>query len=237
MTKFRWLLSCCLLALAGGSAQAQGLDPREKELPRPDPDQTWKKLGDDLWFDPAKREAVILAKVVLRDGPLEHLLCLKGTKEHEAVLATAAEARAIHAALLLTKAEPGHPAKFVPKYEPPTGSKVRIRLQWTDEKKEKRTADARTWVKSLKTEKPVDIDWVFAGSLIVEDPRTKKPFYAAAEGDYFTVANFGSSILDLPFPSSSSDEERQFVAFTNHIAPLGTWVFMHMGPVAVDAKP
>lgn len=209
----------------------QALDPREKELPRPEPEKSWKKLGDDLWFDAEKREAIILAKVVLRDGPLEHLLCLAGTKEHEAILATKAEARAIHAGLLLTKAEPGHPVRFVPKFEPPAGSKVGIKLEWADEAGQKQSTDAKNWVQNLKTEKPVEIDWVFAGSLIVEDPRTKKPFYAAAEGDYITVANFAGAILDLPIPSSASDEERQFVAFTKNIAPLGTWVFMKLGPV------
>lgn len=224
-------LTLGLSMLGTHAAFGQALDPREKELPRPEPEKAWKKLGDDLWFDAEKREVIILAKVVLRDGPLEHLLCMTGTKEHEAILATKAEARAIHAGLLLTKAEPGHPVRFVPKFEPPAGSKVGIRLDWTDAAGKKQTADAKTWVQNLKTEKPVEIDWVFAGSLIVEDPRTKKPFYAAAEGDYITVANFAGAILDLPISSSASDEERQFVAFTKNIAPLGTWVFMKLGPL------
>jgi len=217
--------------ISAGFCSGQALDPREKELPRPEPDKAWKKLGDDLWFDAEKREVIILAKVVLRDGPLEHLLCMTGTKEHEAILATKAEARAIHAGLLLTKAEPGHPVRFVPKFEPPAGSKVGIRLEWTDMAGKKQAEDAKTWVQNLKTEKPIEIDWVFAGSVIVEDPRTKKPFYAAAEGDYITVANFAGAILDLPISSSASDEERQFVAFTKNIAPLGTWVFMKLRPI------
>lgn len=222
--------------IASGMCSGQALDPREKELPKPEPDKAWKSIGNDLWFDAAKRELIILTKVVLREGPLEHLLCLNGTKEHEAILATAAEARAIHAGLLLTKAEPGHPVKFVPKFEPPAGTKVRIRLEWTDADGKAQTADARTWVQNLKTEKPIDTDWVFAGSLIVEDPRTKKPFYAAAEGDYITVANFAGAILDLPISSSASDEERQFVAFTKNIAPQGTWVRMKLSPVSVETK-
>jgi len=205
-------------------------EPVQKEIPRPKADPAWKSLGESLWFDPARRELVILAQVVLREGPLEHLLCLRGTKEHEAILATAAEARAIHAGLLLTKAEPGHSVRFEPKFEPPTGSRMKIQLQWTDDKNQPKSADAKTWVKNLKKEQPIEIDWVFGGSMIVEDPRTKKPFYTAAEGDYFTVANFASAILDLPVPSSASDAERQFVAFTQNIAPLGTWVYMRLAP-------
>ena len=222
------------LALLGLTCLSPGMaqDTAQKEIPRPKADPAWKSLGESLWFDPASRELVILAQVVLREGPLEHLLCLRGTKEHEAILATAAEARAIHAGLLLTKAEPGHPVRFDPKFEPPAGSKIKIQLHWTDDKNQPKTADAKTWVKNLKKEQPIEIDWVFGGSMIVQDPRTKKPFYTAAEGDYFTVANFASAILDLPVPSSASDAERQFVAFTQNIAPLGTWVYMRLAPKA-----
>ena len=68
------------------------------------PDPAWKALGPSLWFDPVNRHLVLRARVVLREGPLEHLLCLKGTKEHEAILATDAAPRRIHAGLLLTGA-------------------------------------------------------------------------------------------------------------------------------------
>ena len=69
---------------------------------------------------------------MLREGPLEHLLCLKGTKEHEAILATDAQPRQIHAGLLLTGAEPGHPVRFLPKFEPPAGNADRDRAALED---------------------------------------------------------------------------------------------------------
>lgn len=223
------ILSLALFISSGFSISAQ--ENKSKDLPAPQPEKAWKQLGESLWFDAANRELIILGQVVLREGPLEHLLCLRGTKEHESILATRAEARAIHAGLLLTKAEPGHSVKFDPKFEPPTGSKIRIMLEWTDADGKKQSSDARNWVRNFKTNKPIDIDWVFGGSLIVEDPRTKKPFYAATEGDYFTVANFASAILDLPVPSSASDAERQFEAYSPHVAPMGTWVWMKLKPV------
>ncbi len=222
-------LSLLLLAISFTGTPAQENKP--KDPPPPSADNSWKPLGKDLWFDAARRELVILTQVVLREGPLEHLLCLKGTKEHESILATSAEARAIHAGLLLTNAVPDHPVRFQPKFEPPAGSKIRIQLKWTDDKNQQRSAEARNWVRNFKTNKPIEIDWVFGGSLIVEDPRTKKPFYAATEGDYFTVANFASAILDLPVPSSASDAERQFEAYTPNVPPLGTWVWMHLSPL------
>ncbi len=62
------------------------------------PDPAWKKLGKDLWFDPAARRLILRTRVCLRDGYLEHLLCAKNTKEHESILVTEAPPRLIHAA-------------------------------------------------------------------------------------------------------------------------------------------
>src|SRR5262245_60640669 len=74
------------------------------------PDAGWKKLGRSIWIDPKSKHLYLRARVVLREGYLEHLMCSKGTKEHEAILATDAVPHEIHAALLATGAEPGKPA-------------------------------------------------------------------------------------------------------------------------------
>ena len=153
---------------------------------------------------------VVRARVVLREGVLEHLMCKKGTKEHEAIVATDAAPKAIHAALLLTGAEVGHPVQFVPKFEPPAGTALAIEFLWRQDGQLKRS-DAREWVWDEKTKAPLRIDWVFAGSLLYEDPVTKKPAYAADEGDLITVANFASAILDLPIVSSANDADRGFI--------------------------
>src|SRR5919107_197318 len=121
------LVLATLLALSGAS--------RDDPPPKSDTfqaDPSWKPLGPSLWFDPARRRLILRAQVVLRDGFLEHLLCLRHTKEHEAILATDASPRLIHAGLLLTGAEPGHPVRFLPKFEPPTGSPIAIDLEWTE---------------------------------------------------------------------------------------------------------
>jgi hypothetical protein len=192
---------------------------------------TWTALGrgQDLWFDRQSKRVIARAKVVLREGMLEHLLCLKGTKEHEAILATEAVPNEIHAALLLTGATPGHPVRFEPKFEPPAGSAIGIELSWIDDGKLKK-ADAREWVRDEKLKAPLAIDWVFAGSYLYEDNVTKKTHYAADDGDMITVANFGSAILDLPIASSASDSERVYVTNTDRIPRLGTEVFMTFFP-------
>jgi hypothetical protein len=167
--------------------------------------------------------------VVLREGILEHLMCVKGTKEHEAILATDAPPRLIHAALLLTGAEVGHPVQFQPKFAPPAGTPIAIELRWQQDGKLQKS-DARQWVWDEKTKKPLAIDWVFAGSILDEDPITKKPRYGADDGDLFTVANFGTAILDLPMASSANDADRTFSARTEKIPPLGTEVFVVLSP-------
>jgi hypothetical protein len=206
--------------------------PDEAPPPQADPfkpDPAWKRLGPSLWFDPGAKRLVIRARIALREGPLEHLLCLKGTKEHEAVLATEAPPRLIHAGLILTGAQQGQPVRFQPKFSPPTGSPIAIEVQWLDHGKT-RTADARQWVKDERRGKTLTKDWVFAGSELIDDPVSKKRIYAADEGDLITVANFSSAILDLPFASTANDAERSFVANTAQLPPRGTMVTMFLRP-------
>jgi hypothetical protein len=223
------IASLLLAAAALFGPGSPPLEPPTAAHPTLDPEPGWKPLGQSLWFDPAGRRLILRARVVLREGPLEHLLCLKGTKEHEAILATDASPRQIHAGLLLTGAEPGHPVRFLPQFEPPTGTPIAIEVQWKDQGKP-RQADALSWVRDEKAGKPPAKGWVFAGSELVTDPASKKTFYAADEGDLITVANFASAILDLPFASSASDADRVFTANTPALPPLGTEVFLILRP-------
>jgi hypothetical protein len=217
-------LGLLILAQANGALAAKEQPKAEAVLPDP----SWRALERSIWFDPKTRRLHLRARVVLRDGYLEHLMCSKGTKEHEAILATDALPQQIHAGLLLTGAEPGHPVRFVPKFEPPTGTAIAIELSWKEDGKI-HTADARQWIKDEKNN-ALARDWVFGGSQFYEDPVTKKRIYAAIEGDLITVANFGSAILDLPIESSANDAERVFSTSTAKIPPLGTEVFVSLGP-------
>jgi hypothetical protein len=223
----------CLALLLTAAPPADSPAPAGDAF-RPDP--AWKALGPSLWFDPAKRQLVIRARVVLREGPLEHLLCLKGTKEHEAVLATPAVPVRIKAGLLLTGAEPGTPVRFLPEFRPPTGTPIAVDVEWEIDGKTHR-ADARRWVLDERSKKPLAIDWVFAGSELLPDPVTKKPVFTADDGDLITVANFASAILDLPFASTANDADRVYAANTPEIPPRGTFVTMFLHPRARQAAP
>ncbi len=226
------LVLAALLLFCGSQDREKNTAPAESvQL-----DKEWKSMGRSLWFDVKTKRVVLKARVVLREGVLEHLLCLKGTKEHEAILATDAAPYQIHALLLTTGAEAGHPVRFAPRFEPPTGSPIAIELRWRQDG-QIHHSDARQWVKDEKAQKPLGIDWVFGGSDFYDDPVSKKPRYAADDGDLFTVANFANAILDLPIASSANDADRVFSANTEKLPPLGTEVFLLMGPRSAKASP
>lgn len=102
-------------------------------------------------------------------------------------------------------------------------------LEWDDAGKTKK-ADARDWVLDEHAKKPLTKDWVFAGSEMYKDPFTKQEIFAANDGDLITVANFSSSILDLPIVSNANDADHVFVPFTDRIPPQGTGVTMFLRP-------
>jgi hypothetical protein len=158
-------------------------------------------------------------------GPLEQLLCRKGTKEHESVLIADIDARDLHKALILANGEPGSPVTFRPEYKAATGSVIRITLMYEKDGK-KLSVPAQDWVRDTKSMKALAHDWVFAGSRFVPDPldKNKPPIYLANEGDVICVSNFESALLDLPIESSKQNADVQFEAFTENIPPDGTKV-------------
>ena len=156
---------------------------------------------------------------MLREGPLEHLLCLKGTKEHEAILATDARPAQIHAGLLLTGAEPGHPVRFLPKFEPPAGTPIAIELRLEERRQDQPGRRPPVGQGREDQESPRRRTGSSPAASCSQDPITKRTIYAADDGDLITVANFGSAILDLPIASSASDADRVFSATRSRFPP------------------
>jgi hypothetical protein len=228
------LLALVLAAPPDAPAEGPKGDTSDAQAIRPDP--AWKPLGPSLWLDAQGRRLVLRARVVLREGPLEHLLCLKGTKEHEAILATDALPVMIKAGLIATDAHEGKPVQFVPEFKPPTGSPIAIELRWR-QGGQTRTADAREWVRDERARATLKTDWVFAGSELIKVPGHEKPVFAADDGDLITVANFSSAILDLPFASTATDTDRLYVANTDRIPARGTNVLMVLSPRPASAPP
>jgi hypothetical protein len=180
-----------------------------------------------------KRRVLVEAYVCLRQGQLEQFLTRKRTKEHEAILAADVDARDIHTALILAGAEAGKPVQFRPKYQPATGTSIKIHLEF-ETKGKKVQVPARQWIRDGRTKKALDQDWVFGGSYLIPDPldNTKKPYYAANDGDVICVSNFDTALLDLPIESSKDNGDLSFEAFTERIPALETPVLVILEPMA-----
>src|SRR5262249_46786817 len=148
------------------------------------------------------------------------------------------DARDIHKALLLTGAKTGKTARYrEDKIEPPTGTTIKISLQY--EKKGKLvTEPAGKWIRNSKTQKELDENWVFAGSAFAKnvlDPK-KPDIYLANEGDVITVSNFEDAMLDLPIASPKDDNDRSFECFTERIPDVETKVVVILEPVLEATK-
>ena len=185
-----------------------------------------------LEIEGTKKRVLVSSKVCLRMGQLEQLLTRAGQKEHEAPLTADLDAKDIHTALLLAGAEPGSPVKFVPKLTPPTGTVIKVTLEYQEKGKTIRRP-AQDWIRDIKTQKQLEHDWVFAGSRLFFDPIDPKapPIYLANDGDIICVANFDTALLDLPIDSSKDNGLLAFEAQTDRIPELGTPVTIILEPV------
>jgi hypothetical protein len=183
-----------------------------------------------VWVDMKEKAVIADGQVSLTKGMLEMFACTRNTKEHESIVSVDTKAFLVHTGLLTLGVEPGHPARFQPKYEPAEGPEIEITVQWKDEKGKLQSARAQDWIRDIRTQKPMAYPFVFGGSLFWKDPETGKQHYQAEGGDFVCVSNFGTAMIDIPIKSSQSNEELGFEAFAEKIPALGT-------PVRLVFKP
>jgi hypothetical protein len=215
-------------------AQNDSASPKEPGKKEPPTEAKQVPVGKNVTLEVQgdQRRVIIDAYVCLRQGQLEQLLTRKGLKAHEAILDAEIDAREVHTALNLAKAQEGSPVQFRPKFVPASGTTIKITLEYKEKDKTIRVP-AQTWIRNIRTKKDLEHDWVFAGSRLIEDPldRTKKPFYAANDGDVICVSNFDTAMLDLPVDSSKDNAELFFEAQTDRIPPVKTAVRVILEPV------
>jgi hypothetical protein len=203
---------------AATPAQADAAaDPANKDLVR------LSEKGE-IWLDLKRKAVVVDGQVCLRQGTLEMFACPKGTKEHESVVSLNCKAQEVHAGLLRVGALSGTPVKFDPVYKPATGSIIDVYVLWKDTDGKPRQVRAQEWVKNTKTGKPLEYDWVFAGSGFWKDEETGQQRYQAEAGDLICVSNFPSATLDLPIESSMANDSLLFTALTENIPAKATRV-------------
>ena len=193
-----------------------------------------KKLFEksDVWLDTKRKAVVVDGQVCLQAGQLEMFACPKGTKEHESVVSLNCLAEHVHAGLLAAGAKSGTPVAFNPEYKAATGQIIDVYVLWKDAQGEKRQARAQDWVKQTGTGKPMQQDWVFAGSGFWKDPDTGIEHYRANGGDLVCLSNFPTATLDLPIESSQANGDLMFQANSDTIPPKGTKVRVVLIPRA-----
>lgn len=123
-----------------------GDKPAEQAAPRDAEPVPLNKNGTVL-LDKKNKRVILKTKIVQRERSLELFCCLKGTKEHESILSLDAKAYVVHAGLLALGAKPGAPVHFDPEYQPPTGQKIFIFVNWTDADGKAHRESAKSWIR------------------------------------------------------------------------------------------
>jgi len=220
------LLAVAAAVAAGLPNPVHGEGPAQVAAAPADRHPDLKRLSPtaDIWIDPARKEVIVGGAIALDRGMIEVFACPKLTKEHEAVVATSAPARLVHAALLAIGLEPGRPVSFDPDYTAAQGPPVEVLVRWRDADGQPQQRRAQELVRSTTTRAALDADWVFAGSVFWKDPTDGQEYYQADGGDLICVSNFPTATLDLPLESSQANDALMFEVFEDRVPPRGTEV-------------
>src|SRR5262249_19827944 len=120
------------LALRDESSSSRAAVPPDKKSDEQPAEIKRKEIFKNIVLETQgdTRRVRVNTEVCLREGLLEQLVTKKRQKEHEAILAADIDARHLHVALTLCGAEPGKPVQFRPKLVAPTGTTVKIFLEY-----------------------------------------------------------------------------------------------------------
>jgi hypothetical protein len=236
------LVGCLMLAgLTPAAPAAMGQEPVAEATPpeRPDRHPELVRLSptEDVWVDRKQGLVVVGGEIALDRGVIEVFACPRRSKEHEAIVATDASARLVHAALLAIGLEPGTPVSYDPDYAPARGPVVRVRVRWTDPAGTRQERTAQELIRNTRTGRQLDADWVFAGSVFWRDPADGRDYYQADGGDLICVSNFPTATLDLPIESSQANDALLFEVFADRVPPRGTAVELVLSAAGDAAQP
>jgi hypothetical protein len=240
----RTFLVCLLLGAAAGCDTEKVTDPAPADPPPKTEEVEARKvpIKPNLFLEVQgdKRRVLVSGTICLQKGALELLMTRKNTKEHEAVIAADVDARDLHSALLLAKAEAGAPVQFQPRYQPARGQKIKITVEYQSPDKTKPgivRVDARELIRDVNTRKTLTHSWVFTGSKLIQNPLDKnKVIFLANDGDLVCVSNFESALLDLPIKRSKENAELVWEANSDKIPPEKTPVTVIFEPEPDKSK-
>jgi hypothetical protein len=176
--------------------------------------------------DTKERLVTFPARINLREGVLEVLICTEYGKTHESLLSTKVNPLHLNVAFLLLGLEGGHAVKYQGDPTKPVGSPVEIWFQVKEADKEK-TVRAEDWVYNNHAKRPMlHTHWVYVGSVLTEDG-----FMAQREGQIATTFHDPFALIDNPLPGGGDDTV--YTPNTKQLPPLGTelTVLIKCGPV------
>ncbi len=213
---FRMVL---LAAIAGLVSMARAEEPEAPPKPRDlgpplvDNAKDLKQLGNyAAWLDPKNKQVILVGETCKADYPLEFFITTKA-RAYESVLVINGDRRQpgkmsvfqqIELALLLCGAKPGHPSVYDNKADRTivaTGDEIILEVRWKNKEGKLEQADARTWIRDIKTKKSPEKNWVFAGSRFAPDEQGGRQFMGDG-GDFVCVLNNPIAMLDLPVVSA-----------------------------------
>ena len=187
------------------------------------------ETASPVWIDKKRKQVVLIGTSCKADYPLEFFATYP-ERDYESVVVIYTRPSVVHAALLALGAKPGKPVQYQPTFVPPKGTEVEIDVCWKDQNGKRQKAPAQQWVRDIKTKQPLDVNWVFAGSLFWEDKATLSKSYLADRGDFITVLNVPTALLDVPIESASALGSRLFEGFAERLPPPGTPVTLILKP-------
>jgi hypothetical protein len=199
--------------------------------PLVDDPKSLKRLepNSPAWIDRQHKQVVLLGSVCQANYPLEFFATYPD-RGYESVVVVYTRPSVIHAALLALGAQPGTPVRYQPQFALPTGTQIEIAVAWKGPDGKPQKARAQEWIRDIKTKKPLDVNWVFAGSMFWEDKRTGEKSYLADRGDFITVLNLPTALLDVPIQSASALESRRFEGAVDKLPAAGTPVTLILKP-------
>ena len=185
----------------------------------------------------------VAAQVVARDPDwLELLACTPNSREHEAVLTTAARPSHIHLALLMLGLEPGNPlkAEFTDdgtiKVTRPAGPRVQVTVVYEKDGKQVEHP-ANQWVVHRDTGEPLPSNvWLFTGSAIVEFDG-QRVYMADVNGTVMSIVNFEDDLLAYDTELTNHNDGGQWKAATDLIPDNGTPVTLRLRPEPKAEEP
>lgn len=181
--------------------------------------------------DRASRQVRVDCEALSVEAPLEFFCVSADGPEHESVLRTRAKPSHIHAGLLLLGLEPGSPVQYDEKtnsWRPPSGPRVRVSVEWTDEsgKRIHRPAEQLLRPTGKGSERATPRQWIFAGS----HQRDDGTYLGDLTGYVVTLVNFDHALIDVSELVGSSDATLEWQTAVD--APKrGTAVMMILEPI------